>query len=116
MPLAKLQVAGTTVADKKSTVLREVSRILAQTTGKPEAVIMVTLEDDAEALMGGEPGPAAFIDIRGIGGLDREVNTQTTERLCALLWDELGIAPSRVYVTFTDVPAANWGWNGKTFG
>ncbi|MGA2180101.1 MAG: phenylpyruvate tautomerase MIF-related protein [Verrucomicrobiota bacterium] len=24
--------------------------------------------------------------------------------------------PDRIYLNFTDVPAANWGWNGNTFG
>ena len=67
-------------------------------------------------LMSGKSGEAAFVDIRGIGGLNGETNRKLSQQVCTLLLDSLGISPDRVYLNFTDVEAGNWGWNGSTFG
>ncbi len=115
MPLLKLHTSVQMSDDLKPKLLAACSRILAQVTGKPEAVTMVVLEK-GEFLMGGKPGPGAFVDIRGIGGLTCDVNRKLSERLCDVLSKELGVPPERIYVTFTEVAASNWGWNGSTFG
>ena len=114
MPLLKLQTSVPVPDDKKDSLLAAVSGILAEVTGKPETYVMVTLEGGT-ACMGGVAGPAAFADVRGIGGLDGNVNAEISKRICHLLKDELGIEGDRVYLNFTDVPAQNWGWNGGTF-
>lgn len=76
---------------------------------------MVTAGHSA-MLMSGKSGDAAFVDIRGIGGLSGETNRKLSQQVCRLLKDSLGISPDRVYLNFTDVEAGNWGWNGSTFG
>ncbi len=115
MPLLKLQTSVPISDDLRPTLLANCSRILAQVTGKPEAVTMVVLEK-GEFLMGGKPGHGAFVDIRGIGGLTADVNRRISEKLCDLLVKELGMSSERIYITFTEVAASNWGWKGSTFG
>ncbi|NLE67898.1 MAG: hypothetical protein GX608_10790, partial [Lentisphaerae bacterium] len=36
--------------------------------------------------------------------------------LCEMAKARLGVPADRVYITFMDFPAGNWGWNGSTFG
>jgi phenylpyruvate tautomerase PptA (4-oxalocrotonate tautomerase family) len=48
--------------------------------------------------------------------LSGDTNRKLTERICDVLEESLAIPPDRVYATFTDVQASNWGWNGATFG
>ena len=36
--------------------------------------------------------------------------------LCGLLEERLGVSADRIYISFDDVPARLWGWNGSTFG
>lgn len=115
MPLLKLQLSKTIPEEKKKGLLAAVAKICATLTGKPEQYTMVTLEQ-AVFHMAGEAGEAAYVDIRGIGGLTPEVNKKLSKALCDLLNDEIKIASNRVYITFTDVAAKNWGWNGGTFG
>ncbi len=115
MPLIKLQLTESVEGARAEPLLKAVSHMLAVETGKPEAYVMATIER-ADSLFGGTGGPAAFADVRGIGGFNRKVNTGVTKALCALLKDHLGIPPDRVYVTFSDIPAENWGWNNRTFG
>ena len=115
MPLLKLETTATVSDEGRMNVLAKLSRIVVETIGKPEQYVMVTFSR-TEILMSGKAGPAAFIDLRSIGGLSSDTNRQLAERICAVLEESLAIPPDRVYATFTDVPASNWGWNGATFG
>lgn len=114
MPLAKLLVSVELNEPKKKELLAGLSKVMVEVTGKPEPYVMVTLEK-GDILMGAQPGPAAFVDVRGIGGADGETNKRLSEQICKLLTESLSIEQARVYITFTDVSAANWGWNGATF-
>ena len=115
MPLVKLEVSTSVPEAAKNKVLAAVSAIVIKATGKPPAYMMVTLEE-GKIVMGGRNEPAAFADVRGIGGFTPAVNKQISKEVCELLKKELGIKPENVYLTFTDVAASNWGWNGGTFG
>lgn len=116
MPLIKLQVATTIPDDKKNAILAGASKVVAEATGKPETYVMAMLEDDAVASLGGTVCPAAFADVRGIGGIGGSTNAAVSKGICDLLQQELGIEPDKVYLNFTDVPGQNWGWKGGTFG
>jgi phenylpyruvate tautomerase PptA (4-oxalocrotonate tautomerase family) len=114
MPLIKLDISN--VSDEQcSHLLPALSKMLAEITGKPEKYVMVTVSN-MSPMMAGKPGPAAFADIRGIGGFTPAVNKKLSHALCTLLKEILQIPPDRVYMTFTDIPAANWGFNSGTFG
>jgi len=115
MPLLKLQTSAALSDESRNDLLASLSKIMAETTGKPERYVMVTVTTDA-VLMSGQSGPAAFADVRSIGGLNSEVNQRLSQQICQTLKSALGIPPERVYLNFTDVPADAWGWNGGTFG
>ena len=115
MPLLKLETTVALTDEKKQALLASLSKIVAGATGKPEQYVMV-VASPAAILMSGKPGEAAFVDVRGIGGLGGEVNRQLSRKIGSLLKESLGVPPDRVYLNFTDVPAGNWGWNGSTFG
>ena len=115
MPLLALKTSAAVPENRRDELLASLSRIVAGATGKPEQYVMVTIEPVA-ALMSGRPGPAAMADVRGVGGLSGQTNQDLSQKICALLSSSLGVPPERVYLNFTDVPAANWGWNGSTFG
>lgn len=115
MPLLKV---STSVAFDRQTVrelMLAASKELAEATGKPETYMMVVV-DQAAICMDRAEGPAVYADLRAIGGLTGGVPREVTKRLCALFESRLGVPPGRVYITFTDVQAPLWGWNGKTFG
>ena len=115
MPLLKLETTVALSEDKRKALLTSLSKAVAETMGKPEQYVMVAI-GQAAMLMSGNPGAAAFVDIRGIGGLTNDVNRRLSREVCKLLNDSLGVPENRVYLNFTDVAADNWGWNGSTFG
>jgi phenylpyruvate tautomerase len=115
MPLLKLETTVVLPEDKQKALLASLSKTVAEIIGKPEQYVIVAASQ-AAMLMSGNPGEAAFVDVRGIGGLTGEVNRKLTLQVCELLAAFLGIPQVRIYLNFTDVEAANWGWNGSTFG
>ena len=115
MPLLKLETTVGLSERKEKALLAALSQAVAGTIGKPEQYVMVTCGRSAMR-MSGEPGDAAFVDIRSIGGLTESVNRKLSGQICLLLADSLGIPSSRIYLSFTDVSGGNWGWNGGTFG
>ena len=115
MPFVNLQVSIPVGEEKQQVILQEASRILAEGIGKPETYVMVALET-SPFLMGGTAEPAAFADVRSIGGLTPQVNARLSAELAELLERQVGIPRTRLYANFTDVPASAWGYNGKTFG
>ena len=115
MPLLKLETTVVLTEEKRKALLAALSKAVAGAIGKPEQYVMVTI-GSAAILMSANPGEAAFVDIRSIGGLSGDVNRRLSEKLCKLLNDALGVPENRVYLNFTDVEASNWGWNGSTFG
>ncbi len=115
MPLLKLETTVVLNDEKQKDLLARLSGMVAETIGKPEEYVMVTVSSSA-ILMSGQAGDAAFVDVRGIGGLSANVNRQLAQKICRLLNQSLGVPPDRVYLNFTEVEASNWGWDGKTFG
>ncbi|MFH1811055.1 MAG: phenylpyruvate tautomerase MIF-related protein [Pseudomonadota bacterium] len=115
MPMLKVHTSATIDEATTTTLLTELSRIVAQTIGKPETYVM-TIVDQAPMCMAGEVGPAAFGDLRSIGGLTPAVNRSLSEQISELLHARLGLATSRVFLNFTEVDGSSWGHDGGTFG
>ncbi len=115
MPLLILETTVVLPEDKRQALLASLSKIVAETIGKPQQYVMVTA-GQAAMQMSSSPGDAAFVDVRSIGGLADDVNRKLSQKVSLLLHDSLGIPPNRIYLNFTDVQASHWGWNGSTFG
>jgi phenylpyruvate tautomerase PptA (4-oxalocrotonate tautomerase family) len=106
---------GIQMTEKKRNLVTSLSNIVSQATGKPQQYVMATITD-AQISMAGETGPAAFIDVRSIGSINKQVNQCISKEIKILLEKDFTISGDRIYINFTDVQAGNWGWNGSTFG
>lgn len=78
--------------------------------------MMAVVQDGLAILRGGAPGPAAFVEVRSIGGLTPAVNRELSAKLCTILAESLGIPGERVYLNMLDVAPGDWGHDGVTFG
>lgn len=116
MPLLKLQTSATVSDETQQDLIAATSKLMAETIGKPEQYVMITLETKVPIMMAGKQGDAAFADVRSIGGLSGSINKQISQKLAAVLEEHLGIAADRVYLNFTSMTGENWGWRGGTFG
>lgn len=100
-------------ADKKS-LLTKASASVASQLGKPERYMMTYLDTDCAMTFGGSDEPLAFVELKGLD-LSESRTAELSDTISRLLLVELGIRPDRVYIIFSDIPRAMWGWNGGTF-
>ena len=114
MPLLKVQTSAAVSDQKSQAFLKQASQRTAAALGKPEQYMMVSLEAGRPMLFGGSSQPAAFVELRSIG-LPAHGAGELSAMICGLIESGLGVAKSRIYINFTDVPPELWGWNGQTF-
>ncbi|NBC32433.1 MAG: hypothetical protein GVY13_07130 [Alphaproteobacteria bacterium] len=100
--------------DAADRLMHEASTLLAESLGKPERYVMVSLRPNTPMLFGGEPASTAHLDLRSIG-LPESATPALSQKLCQLMQRMLSITADRVFINFADVPRALWGWNGRTF-
>lgn len=115
MPLIRMETSVPVSEEEKSSLVRDLSKIAAEAIGKPEAYVMALVSPSVIS-MAAEVGPAAFLDVRSIGGLNRSVNQEISKRVATLLEQRFEIPADRVYIGFTSVTGVDWGYNGTTFG
>ncbi len=114
MPSALITTNAVLTNELSTTICKEISSLLAQQLNKPEKYVMVSIQH-IFLTMGGTLDTAAFMDIRSIGGLTETANILISKDLCASLAKQLEIAPTRIYLTFSNFNATHFGWNGTTF-
>jgi Macrophage migration inhibitory factor (MIF). len=95
-------------------VLKTLSSIIADTMGKPEQYVMAA-GCRANLMLGGTADPAAYVEVKSIGGLSPAVNKKLSQKICAQLESALNIPSSRIYITFQSFEGDSWGHNGTTF-
>jgi phenylpyruvate tautomerase len=116
MPLIKVQTSVTVDAAQTDRLLKQLSTSLAKHTGKPESYVMTLLEAGTPMTFGGTPNPACYVEIKNVGALSPALTKTMSQDFCQQVNQVLKIDPDRVYIEFSDVKGAMWGWNGSTFG
>ena len=112
MPLINVHTSATHVSNAQE-LLKELSAVLADSTGKPEKYVMSMLQTDLPMTFGGSSEPCCYVEIKSIGSIRPPA---MTELFCKLIESKIGISANRIYINFEDIEAGNWGFNGQTFG
>ena len=112
MPLINLRTSLASV-DNHEQLLLEMSSLLAEQTGKPEAYVMTLLETGVPMTFAGSAEPAAFVEVKSIGALRPPAMSAAFSELITA---RTGNPANRIYLSFDDVQASAFGWNGTTFG
>jgi len=73
---------------------------------------MAKLDDNLEMYFDDE-SPCCFIEIRSIGSLNPSAMAKPISNF---FYEKMGIPIDKIYISFEDVPASMWAWNGRTFG
>jgi len=99
------------VEDKKK-LLEEISILVSSLTNKSKRFVMARLEDNSEMYFEDE-SPCCFLHIKSIGSLNP---SEMAKPISNFVYEKMGIPKEKIYISFEDVPASMWAWNGKTFG
>ena len=110
MPYVSIYISEQ-VEDKKK-FLEEISILFSSLTKKSKRFVMARLEDDSEMYFEDE-NPCCFLQIKSIGSLNP---SGMVKPISDFVYENLGISKDKIYISFEDVPASMWAWNGKTFG
>ena len=112
MPL--LNVRTNIAIDDKSATALQASKLAADIIAKPEAYVMVLIEDQQALVFAGNNQPAAYLELKSIG-LPEQKTAELSAGLCNWVSEQLGIDSSRIYIEFSNAERHMWGWKGATF-
>ena len=99
------------VNDKKK-FLEEISILVSSLTNKSKRFVMAKLDDNSEMYFA-DQSPCCFLEIKSIGSLNPP---EMAKQISYFVYEKIGIPIDRIYISFEDVPASMWSWNGRTFG
>tara|TARA_Y100001968_G_scaffold284374_1_gene283693 strand:- start:908 stop:1246 length:339 start_codon:yes stop_codon:yes gene_type:complete len=112
MPFIQINTSSKSILDIDS-LQKEISKMVADLTGKPENYVMTMIQSNTEMTFAGSDEPCCFIKLKSIGSL---TPSSMTKSICDLIASKTNIKTNRIYVEFIDIKASNWGFNCSTFG
>ena len=99
------------IQDKRK-LLEDISTLVSSLTNKSRRFVMAKLSDNFEMYFDDE-SPCCFLEIKSIGSLNP---SEMAKPISNFVYEKMGIPIDRIYISFEDVPASMWAWNGRTFG
>ena len=99
------------IEDKKK-LLEEISTLVSSLTNKSKRFVMARLNDNS-AMYFEDQSPCCFLEIKSIGSLKP---SEMAKPITDFIFKKMGIPIDKVYISFEDVSASLWAWNGRTFG
>ena len=107
-----INVSTSVKVDNKKKLLEEISILVSSLTNKSKRFVMARLDDNSEMYFEDE-SPCCFLEIKSIGSLNP---SEMAKPISNFIYEKIGIPIDKIYISFEDVPASMWSWNGKTFG
>ena len=99
------------IEDKKK-LLKEITILVSSLTNKSKKFVMAKLDDNSEMYFDDE-SPCCFLEIKSIGSLNP---SEMAKPISNFVYEKMGIPIDKIYISFVNVPASMWAWNGRTFG
>ena len=98
------------IEDKKK-LLEEISILVSALTNKSKRFVMAKLDDNLEMYFDDE-SPCCFLEIKSIGSLNP---SEMAKPISDFIYEKMEIPIDKIYISFVDVSASMWAWNGRTF-
>ena len=96
----------------KKKLLEEISILVSSLTNKSKRFVMAKLDDNCEMYFDDQE-PCCFVGIKSIGSLSP---SDMAKPISNFVSEKMGIPKDKIYISFEDVSASMWAWNGRTFG
>ena len=98
--------------DNKKQILEEIINLISSLTEKSKKFVMAKIDDNSEMYFEDE-SPCCFVEIKSIGSLNPK---EMAKPISNFVYEKIKIPLDKIYISFEDVPASMWAWNGRTFG
>ncbi|CAH0549069.1 unnamed protein product [Brassicogethes aeneus] len=93
----------------------KICQVLSKSLGKPISYCVATVVGGVAMSWGGSNAKCAQATLMSIGALGQEQNKKHSKAIFDLITKELGIADDKMYISFTDNPSMNVGYQSTTF-
>ena len=107
-----INVSTTAKVENKKKLLEEISILVSSLTNKSKKFVMAKIDDDCEMYFEDE-SLCCFLEIKSIGSLNP---SEMAKPISTFVYEKMGIPIDKIYISFEDVSASMWAWNGRTFG
>ena len=107
-----INVSTSAKVEDKGKLLEEISTLISSLTNKSKRFVMAKLDDNCDMYFE-DQSPWCFLEIKSIGSLSP---SEMAKPISDFVYEKMGIPIDRIYISFEDVPASLWAWNGRTFG
>ena len=107
-----INVSTSVKVDDKGKLLEEISILISSLTNKSKRFVMAKIDDNCQMYFD-DKSPSCFLEIKSIGSLNP---SEMAKPISDFVSEKMGIPVDKIYISFEDVPASMWAWNGRTFG
>ena len=107
-----INVSTSAKVKDKDKFIEEFSILISSLTNKSRRFVMAKIDDNCQMYFDDET-PSCFLEIKSIGSLNP---SKMAEQISDFVYEKMGIPIDKIYISFVDVPASLWAWNGRTFG
>ena len=107
-----INISTSAKVNDKEKLLEEITILLSSLTDKSKRFVMAKIDDNCQMYFNDE-SPSCFLEVKSIGSLKP---SEMAKPISDFLYEKMGIPKDRIYISFKDVPASSWAWNGRTFG
>jgi phenylpyruvate tautomerase PptA (4-oxalocrotonate tautomerase family) len=107
-----INVSTSAKIKNKDKLLEEISILISSLTNKSKRFVMAKIDDDCQMYFDDDT-PSCFLEIKSIGSLNP---SGMAKPISEFVYEKMGIPKDKIYISFEDVPASLWAWNGRTFG
>ena len=107
-----IHVSTSAKIEEKKKLIEEISILVSSLTNKSKKFVMAKLDDNSEMYFEDE-SHCCFIEIKSIGSLNP---SKMAKPISNFVNEKVGIPMNKIYISFEDVSASMWAWNGRTFG
>ena len=107
-----INVSTSAKVNDKGKLLEEISILISSLTNKSRRFVMAKIDDNCQMYFDDE-SPCCFLEVKSIGSLNP---AEMAKPISNFVYTRMGIPLDKIYISFEDVPASMWAWNGRTFG
>ena len=107
-----INVSTSAKVNDKEKLLEEITNLISFLTKKSRRFVMAKIDDNCQIYFD-DVTPSCFLEIKSIGSLNP---SEMAKPISDFVFEKIGIPIDRIYISFQDVPASLWAWNGRTFG
>ena len=107
-----INVSTSAKVNDKDKLLEEISILISSLTNKSRTFVMAKIDDNCQIYFD-DKSPSCFLEIKSIGSMNP---SEMAKPISDFVNEKMGIPIDRIYISFEDVQASLWAWNGTTFG